>query len=247
MSALVALVGVLAVVTGAIVAWRRMTNREERIAVDLSLITDDEGVLAEPLIPDSAPAEAKEWPEPEAGPRLIPPPVLEREPSAPIPGEPPEVLFPQPRALVALTADRLMMDLEPAANPYEALRQRHDRITRQVEAAYAEVHRVRTESLRRASEAEHSAELAATARKRAERVKAEIGRYTNTGRHRSVEMPDAKDAFQDVHRFRVDALRRATEAERGAEAVSAARARAAELLKEQREIEAEMARLGDGF
>ena len=58
-------------------------------------------------------------------------------------------------------------------------------------------------------------------------------------------MPTATDAFDDVHRFRVDALRRASEAERGAQSVAAARGRAAELLKEQRAIEAEMARLGD--
>jgi hypothetical protein len=240
---------VVVVAAGVLLRSRRSNKvRPQVVPVDLAELTTSEGLLVEP--PAAAAVEIASEPEPEpeaeAGPVWIPPPAVDMSPLAPVPGEPPEMLFPQPRALIALTEQRqVLIDLEPAANPYEALRARHARVVQQVAAAYEEVHRVRTESLRRASEAEHSAELAATARKRAERVKHEIGRYTQSGRHRSAAMPTATDAFDDVHRFRVDALRRASEAERGAQSVAAARARAAELLKEQRAIEAEMARLSD--
>jgi hypothetical protein len=61
-----------------------------------------------------------------------------------------------------------------------------------------------------------------------------------------VAVPDADDAFHDVHRFRVEALRRAHEAEHGAEAVARARERATRLLGEQRRLEAEMSRLRRG-
>ena len=249
MNVLIVLVVVI-VATGLLLRSRRASKaREQRVPVDLAELTTSEGLLVETPAPTEVEVDlevSEPEPEEETGPLWIPPPSVDMSPLAPVPGEPPEMLFPQPRALVELTERRQVnFDLEPAANPYEMLRVRHERVVQQVAAAYEEVHRVRTESLRRASEAEHSAELAATARKRAERVKTEIGRYTQSGRHRSAAMPTATDAFDDVHRFRVDALRRASEAERGALSVAAARARAAELLKEQRAIEAEMAKLGE--
>ena len=123
---------------------------------------------------------------------------------------------------------------------------RGDRVAAQAALAFAQVHRLRTESLRRASQAEHNAELATTARARAARMTQESRKYEAQGRVRSLAVPDAGDAFQDVHRFRVEALRRAHEAVHGAEAVAQARERATRLLREQRKIEAEMGRLNRG-
>src|SRR5690606_21326234 len=95
------------------------------------------------------------------------------------------------------------------AGPYEALRRRRDRVAKQAAEAFADVHRLRTESLRRASQAEHKAELATSARVRAARMARESRKYEAEGRTRSAAVPNAGDAFNDVHRFRVEALRRA--------------------------------------
>jgi len=185
------------------------------------------------------------WPEAKAAGAWIAPPTLDVAPWAPIPGEPGDdypMGPPRRPARVEETPDGPAL----VASPYEALRRRRDRVAAQAELAFAQVHRLRTESLRRASQAEHNAELATTARARAARMTQESRKYEAQGRVRSLAVPDAGDAFQDVHRFRVEALRRAHEAVHGAEAVAQARERATRLLREQRKIEAEMGRLNRG-
>lgn len=199
-------------------------------------------VAEEPADPE---ADAPEWPAPAAPAAWYPPPALPTEPWTPVPGEPDAELFvgpPRRPSRIVDTGDGPSL----VAGPYEALRLRRDRVARQAAAAFAEVHKLRTESLRRASQAEHNAELATTARSRATRMTRESRKYEAQGRVRSRAVPDAGDAFQDVHRFRVEALRRAHEAEHGAEAVANARQRATRLLADQRRIEAEMHKMRRG-
>ncbi len=195
--------------------------------------------------PADEPAPEEAWPEAKAAGAWIAPPTLDEAPWAPIPGEPGDdypMGPPRRPARVEETPDGPAL----VASPYDALRRRRDRVAAQAELAFTQVHRLRTESLRRASQAEHNAELATTARVRAARMTRESRKYEAQGRVRSLAVPDASDAFHDVHRFRVEALRRAHEAAHGAEAVAQARERATRLLKEQRKIEAEMGRLSRG-
>lgn len=206
----------------------------------------DPGTAAAPEpAPEGRGATARAWPEPAAPARWIAPPDLDLPPWAPIPGEPGDYGLVGPPRRPARVVDT---EQGPglAASPYEALRRRRERLAKQVAQAFADVHRTRTESLRRASQAEHNAELATSARVRATRMAQESRRYEAQGRRRSAAVPDAGDAFHDVHRFRVEALRRAHEAEHGAESVSRVRERAARLLEELRRIDAEMARLHRG-
>jgi hypothetical protein len=178
---------------------------------------------------------------PVAPPRLVPsraPRPL--GPQDPLPGEPDidGYALPAPHPTVTVAErDGFVGD------PYEMLRDRRDRIATQVAEAFREVHKLRTESLRRASQAEHNASLAASARTRAGRMVRDSRAVEAQGRFRPDNMPTADDAFDDVHRFRTAALKRAQQAEHGAQSVSQSRERAARLLAEQREIEAEMARL----
>jgi hypothetical protein len=172
-------------------------------------------------------------------------------PQDPLPGEPDTDGF-----LVAPRSNGTDPAIDPDADteddtereglvgdPYEMLRSKRDRVAMQVAEAFREVHNLRTESLRRASQAEHNASLAASARTRAGRMVRDSRAVEAQGRRRPDEVPTADDAFDDVHRFRTAALKRAQQAEHGAQHVSQARERASRLLAEQRDIEAEMARL----
>ncbi|MGQ0825044.1 MAG: hypothetical protein ACT4OX_08475 [Actinomycetota bacterium] len=252
-------IGLLPALGGLIVARRR--GRERRVAIDIDLVLEEKypnrrlvsadpvdgtrepvlvsatALAAPPDQPELRPL--KPWPaRRRARPFLLPPAPIDA-PWMPLPGEPNGVALVGPPRRPALLFET-PTGPALAASPYDALRHRRDRIAAEVAAAYSQVHRIRTESLRRAVQAEHNAELAATARGRAGRMARESRRYEAQGRHRTVAVPDAADAFVDVHRFRVEALRRAQEAGHGAEAVTRARARAAKLLTEQRRIETEM-------
>jgi len=266
-------VAAVVAVLGVFVGRARRTVRREAIDIDLVLeekypnrraardrerrrvlvtsgapaaaVGPDEGVASRPMpmIP-IVPAD-RSWPAERPVVPYFPPPAVDLPPWAPIPGEPgADLVLGPPRRPGKLTTTP--EGPRVVASPYESLRRRRDRVAAQAAAAFAEVHRIRTESLRRASQAEHNAELATTARSRAARMAREARRYEAQGRARNAAVPDATDAFDDVHRFRVEALRRAHEAEHGAEVVAQARARAGRLLKEQRRIEAEMRRLERG-
>jgi len=194
------------------------------------------------LAPDSGPLRPlKPWPKAKTPQAFLAPSSAAAAPWVPIPGEPDGELYVGP----PMRPTRLFetpTGPTPASSPYESLRQRRDRIAAEVQAAFQEVHRVRTESLRRSVQAEHNATLASTARHRAGRMAREAQRYEAQGRNRNAAVPGAADAYEDVHRFRVEALRRAQEAGHGGGAVKQARARAMKLLAEQRRIEAEMAK-----
>jgi hypothetical protein len=161
----------------------------------------------------------------------------------PIPGEPGE---PPAGRLGRSRPDERVVDLsvDPLqGDPYEQLRRRRDNVATQVAEAFQDVHRLRTEALRRASQAEHNASLAAHARTRAGRMVRDTRRGEAQGRVRPDAVPSSQDAFGDVHTFRTEALKRAQQAEHGAQKVSQARERASRLLAEQRQLEAEMAKL----
>jgi hypothetical protein len=159
----------------------------------------------------------------------------------PLPCEPDDDALFAPTARAPLPA-RVPAPSGPAS-PYEQLRRRRDRVARQAVDAFALVHDLRTAALRKASQAEHRAALAATARSRAARIARED---RPSGRTRAAEVPGPAAAFDDVHRLRVEALRGAAAAEHGADAVARARERAHRLLEEQRRLEAEMSRLRRG-
>jgi hypothetical protein len=179
------------------------------------------------------------------------------DPSQPLPGEPEDrplrrQMRSAPQLAARLTesvgdsthevfaADRRVPSGPPDA--YEMLRRQRDHIARQVQRAYADVHSVRTDALRRASQAESSAERAATARERAARLVREGRRLDEVGRRVSAEVPAAHDSWKAVHELRIESLKRAAEAEHGAERVAMLREKAARLLSEQRRLEAEMAK-----
>jgi hypothetical protein len=168
------------------------------------------------------------------------------DPSQPLPGEPEDrplrrQMRSAPQLAARLTesvgdsthevfaADRRVPSGPPDA--YEMLRRQRDHI-----------HSVRTDALRRASQAESSAERAATARERAARLVREGRRLDEVGRRVSAEVPAAHDSWKAVHELRIESLKRAAEAEHGAERVAMLREKAARLLSEQRRLEAEMAK-----
>ena len=161
----------------------------------------------------------------------------------PLPGEPDDFFCPPPRlperrgAADASACDAFTGD------PYQQLARRRARVAAQAAEAFREVHKLRTEALRRASQAEHNASLAANARTRAGRMVRDTRRVEAQGRRRPSHVPEPDDAYGDVHRFRTEALKRAQQAEHGAQSVAQARERATRLLAEQRQIEAEMAKL----
>jgi hypothetical protein len=206
---------------------------------------DDDEAAARIDAPDDSPADA-----PIAPPRLVParaPRPL--GPHDPIPGEPDTdgfVLAP-PRPADPEAGDEAEGDGAGregfVGDPFEMLRTKRDRVAMQVAEAFREVHKLRTESLRRASQADHNASLAASARTRAGRMVRDSRAVEAQGRYRPDDVPTADDAFDDVHRFRTASLKRAQQAEHGAQHVAQARQRASRLLAEQRDIEAEMARL----
>jgi hypothetical protein len=173
----------------------------------------------------------------------FPPPVSNAGPKVPIPGEPDDLHL--PAAPAATTNGPLSPNKAEsyAGDPYTALQRRRDRVAAQAAETFREVHKLRTQALRRASQAEHNASLATSARTRAGRMARDTKRSTTQGWRRPPDAPTAKDAFGDVHHFRTEALKRAQQAEHGAQRVAQARERAARLLAEQRELEAEMAKL----
>ncbi len=187
------------------------------------------------------------------------PPAIrdEWDPSQPLPGEPEDRPLRQQMRSAPLLAARLTESVgesthevfsarRPAIDgppdAYEMLRRQRDHIARQVQRAYADVHSVRTDALRRASQAETSAERAAIARERASRLVREGRRLDEVGRRVSAEVPAAHDSWRAVHDLRIESLKRAAEAEHGAERVAMLREKAARLLSEQRRLETEMAK-----
>jgi hypothetical protein len=258
----------VSVVASAIWLWKRLGGQERREPIDIEQVIDEkypnraalepvpelevEAALDPVLEAAPAPRPARrevvdllaEEPEAPALPAFMaagfPPPLTNAGPHVPIPGEPDDLPTTRHRAT------------EPAAgpvaegyvgDPYEQVKQRRDRVATQAAEAFREVHVLRTEALRRASQAEHNASLAAHARNRAGRMVRDTRRVESQGRVRSAEMPNSQDAFADVHTFRTEALKRAQQAEHGAAKVAQARERATRLLAEQRELEAEMAKL----
>jgi hypothetical protein len=169
----------------------------------------------------------------------FPQPVPTLAADEPIPGEPDELDVREYRS----TAPPAVVDVDLGTDPYLQIKRRRDRVAAQAAETFREVHRLRTEALRRASQAEHNASLATGARTRAGRMVRDIRRVESQGRHRPSDMPSSDDAYDDVHHFRTEALKRAQQAEHGAQKVSQARERAARLLTEQRQLEAEMARM----
>jgi hypothetical protein len=251
------IVALFSVVVGAIWLWKRVGG-EKREAIDIESVIDAKypnrttGPLPPPVATRPPARRSRDVvvdllaDEPRAvdvTPAFVadgfPPPVPSAAAHVPIPGEPDDLELPAHRASV-----RAPKNLEGyAGDPYEQIKQRRDRVAAQAAEAFREVHRLRTEALRRASQAEHNASLAAHARTRAGRMVRDTRRVESQGRHRPHEMPNSQDAFGDVHKFRTEALRRAQQAEHGAQNVAQARERATRLLAEQRELEAEMARL----
>jgi hypothetical protein len=173
----------------------------------------------------------------------FPPPLRNAAPDLPIPGEPVDIEVPRDRPPTPLSPALEVGVGGHAGDPFQQLKRRRDRVAAQAAEAFAEVHKLRTQALRRATQAEHNATLAAHARNRAGRMVRDTRRVEKTGRQRPADMPNTDDAFTDVHKFRTEALKRAQQAEHGAQKVSQARERAARLLAEQRELEAEMAKL----
>lgn len=171
----------------------------------------------------------------------FPPPTRRVSAAVPLPGEPDDFFTPsEPAATGADTGNGVDAF---SGDPYQQLARRRARVAAQAAEAFREVHKLRTEALRRASQAEHNASLAAHARTRAGRMVRDTRRVEAQGRRRPSQVPSHEDAYGDVHRFRTEALKRAQQAEHGAQSVAQARQRAGRLLAEQREIEAEMAKL----
>jgi len=170
----------------------------------------------------------------------FPPPLPNVGPDVPIPGEPIDLPSAEERAEQPPVPT---VRIDPGGDPFEQLKRRRDRVASQAAATFREVHNLRTEALRRASQAEHNASLAANARTRAGRMVRDTRRNESQGRRRPTDIPTSDDAYGDVHHFRTEALKRAQQAEHGAQRVAQARERAARLLAEQRELEAEMAKL----
>jgi hypothetical protein len=165
--------------------------------------------------------------------------VADFDPTQPLPGEPYESVPIDARRAVDPPRPRLA---GAPLDAFESLRRQRDHIAVQVEAAYQQVHAARTDALRRASQAEQHAELAATARERAGRLVREGRRRSAVGRRVAADMPAPPDSFRKVHELRVESLKRAAEAEHGAERVAMLREKAARLLVEQRRLESEMAK-----
>jgi hypothetical protein len=170
----------------------------------------------------------------------FPAPLPNVGPNVPIPGEPVDLPLAEERAENPPVPT---VRIDPGGDPFEQLKRRRDRVAAQAAATFREVHKLRTEALRRASQAEHNASLAANARTRAGRMVRDTRRNESHGRRRPTDIPSSDDAYGDVHHFRTEALKRAQQAEHGAQRVAQARERAARLLAEQRELEAEMAKL----
>jgi hypothetical protein len=141
-----------------------------------------------------------------------------------------------------VTRELVPDDREPESPPdaYEVLRRQRDHIARQVELAYREVHAARTDALRRATQAESQAEQAVAARERTSRMGRDRRRRDqDRGR---VPAPPNREGVRLAHDLRVEALKRAAEAEHGAGRVALLRDKAARLLAERRRLEREMAR-----
>jgi hypothetical protein len=141
-----------------------------------------------------------------------------------------------------VTRELVPDDREPESPPdaYEVLRRQRDHIARQVELAYREVHAARTDALLRATQAETQAEQAVAARERTSRMGRDRRRRDqDRGR---VPAPPNREGVRQAHDLRVEALKRAAEAEHGAGRVALLRDKAARLLAEQRRLEREMAR-----
>lgn len=218
--------------------WNR---RVENDVVDLlgedelvDLVGDERPAVAMPSAPMSSPVSSS--PYVATG---FPRPVPTLAADEPIPGEPDELDVREYRS----TAPPAVVDVDLGTDPYLQIKRRRDRVAAQAAETFREVHRLRTEALRRASQAEHNASLATGARSRAGRMVRDIRRVESQGRRRPSDMPSSDDAYDDVHHFRTEALKRAQQAEHGAQKVSQARERAARLLTEQRQLEAEMARM----
>ncbi len=239
--------------------WKRLGD-EQRLEIDIDAVIDAKYPNRAQPAPAPAPAPrrraaaeivdllAAEAPEPEllVTPAFVasgfPPPVSNVGHEVPIPGEPDDSDLPVPAA--SATGPLSPNKAESyAGDPYTALRRRRDRVAAQAAETFREVHKLRTQALRRASQAEHNAALATGARTRAGRMARDAKRSTAHGWRRPADAPTATDAFHDVHHFRTEALKRAQQAEHGAQRVAQARERAARLLAEQRELEAEMAKL----
>ncbi len=173
----------------------------------------------------------------------FPPPVPMPRADQPLPGEPDDLTL---SGVAAGDEDGELALPDTATtgiDPFLALTRKRDKVAAQAAEAFQEVHRLRTEALRRASQAEHNATLATGARGRAGRMVRDTRRVEAQGRRRPGDVPNADDAYGDVHHFRTEALKRAQQAEHGAMKVSQARERANRLLVEQRQIEAEMAKM----
>jgi hypothetical protein len=255
-------VALIFIAGAATMLWRRLGG-EERLAIDIDDVIDAKypnrapAPVPVPEPPAATPARTRdvvvdlltaEAPEPEL---LVPSafvatgfpaPVSNVGPDVPIPGEPDDLHLPAPAAKAGGALSPNKAD-SYAGDPYTALKRRRDRVAAQAAETFREVHKLRTQALRRASQAEHNASLATGARSRAGRMARDTKRSTAQGWRRPVDAPTAKDAFDDVHHFRTEALKRAQQAEHGAQRVAQARERAARLLAEQRELEAEMAKL----
>jgi len=254
-------VALVSIVSSAIWLWKRLGRAEQREAIDIDAVIDakypNRGEPPPPPPPPSPKPKAARpqrrdvvvdllADEPAAAPAPtfvaagFPAPVPNVGPHVPIPGEPDDLHLPARRAgapAAAIDVDGYVGD------PYEQIKRRRDRVAAQAAEAFREVHKLRTEALRRASQAEHNASLAAHARTRAGRMVRDTRRVESQGRLRSNDLPSSQDAFGDVHTFRTEALKRAQQAEHGAQKVSQARERATRLLAEQRGLEAEMAKL----
>jgi hypothetical protein len=241
---------------GAVWLWKRLRRAEQREAIDIDAVIDakypNRAAAVKPAPPDAR--ERREVvvdllaDEPQVvalpGPAIVadgfPAPLPNVGPHVPIPGEPDDLHLPAHRA----SAPAAAIDLEGyVGDPYEQIKRRRDRVAAQAADAFREVHKLRTEALRRASQAEHNASLAAHARARAGRMVRDTRRVEAQGRLRAEDLPSSQDAFDDVHTFRTEALKRAQQAEHGAQKVAQARERATRLLAEQRELEGEMAKL----
>jgi hypothetical protein len=196
-------------------------------------------VEAAPVLPPPPVPARRRNPQLGPTPPGFPAPLRKVSPAVPIPGEPDEFL---PADAPSPTSRAAQVDAF-SGDPFQQLARRRERVAAQAAEAFREVHKLRTEALRRASQAEHNASLAAHARTRAGRMARDTRRVESQGRRRPSQVPTSEDAYHDVHRFRTEALKRAQQAEHGAQNVAQARERATRLLAEQREIEAEMAKL----
>lgn len=261
--ALVSIATAACLVTGAWLAWRRLAAGEERESIDLDemftaglgWVGGDDDTGDGPTWSASAEAGCAVQSVDEEPVEVLDLTAVvvhdERDrseveaaagewcPTRPLPGEPDEpVAMP---SFAGRSGELPITGYVPDA--YTTLLERRDSVAVQVAEAYSDLHRMRTEALRRAAQAEHNAELATSARNRAARIVRDTRRQAVQGRERPEEFPDPDDAFDDVHRFRTEALRQAAQAEHGAESVARARERASRLLAEQRKIEAELRKI----